>query len=81
MTPELTDATRPTPWTVYQIDVHVQWDEAREVYLATLRTVSTVPQTTTGTQPTTAGQTTPATPPTTLPGTTTPPVAPGQPAR
>ena len=81
VTPELANAPRPTPWTVYQIDVHVQWDERREVYLATLRTVSTVPQTTTGTQPTTAGQTTPATPPTTLPGTTTPPVAPGQPAR
>ena len=81
VTPELTDATRPTPWTVYQIDVHVQWDEHREVYLATLRAISTVPQTTTGIQPTTAGQTAPATQPTTLPGTTTPPVAPGQPAR
>ena len=82
VTPESADATRPTPWAVYQIDVHVQWDERREVYLATLRTISTVPtsQTTTGTQPTTAGQTTPVTQPTT-PGTMTPPIAPGRPGR
>ena len=78
-TPELVTATRPTPpWTVYQIDVHVQWDDRREVHLVTLRTISTVAQTTTGT---TAGQTTPATQPTTPTGTLTPPVAPLQPGR
>ena len=84
VTPEL-DPARPTPWTVYQIDVHVQWDERREVHLATLRTISNVPtsQTTTGTLPTAPGQVTPATQPTTPTpaGTMRPPFAPGQPPR
>jgi general secretion pathway protein I len=52
-TPELGDATRPAGWSVYQIDVHVQWDERREVHLATLRTLSNAAtsQLTTPTQP------------------------------
>jgi len=80
VTPELANAPRPTPWTVYQIDVHVQWDDRREIHLATLRAISTAAQTTTVT---TTGQTTPATQPTTPtpPGTLTPRVAPGQPGR
>ena len=41
-TPELRDIARPLPWTVYQIDVRVRWDERREVQLTTLRTVPDV---------------------------------------
>jgi general secretion pathway protein I len=41
-TPELGTAAQQTPWTVYQIDVHVQWDERREIHLATLRTLSSI---------------------------------------
>lgn len=82
-TPELVSATRAPAWTVYQIDVHVQWDEKREVHLATLRTLPTN-RTTTGTPPTTPGQITPAPQPTapaptpTPPGLTMPRIPPGR---
>ena len=49
---ETPPTTTPIPWTLYQIDVHVAWDEQREVYLATLRAVPTAsiqPGTGTGT--------------------------------
>ena len=59
-TPELSDITRPVPWTVYRIEVYVRWDPSREIHLATLRTVANTP----------AGQiTTPATGQTGTPGT------------
>jgi type II secretion system protein I len=47
---ELRDTARPVTWAVYQIDVHVQWDERREIHLATLRTISNVATAQTGTQ-------------------------------
>jgi general secretion pathway protein I len=42
-TPELSDIARPAPWTVYRIEVHVRWDEHRDIHLATLRTVTNLP--------------------------------------
>ena len=75
--PELADLTRPNPWTVYRIDVHVRWDERREVHLATLKMVTTVAaiQTTTPPADTPPGATTPgSTPP---PGTPSGPLRPG----
>ena len=77
-TPELSDVARPAPWTVYQIDVRVQWDERREIHLATLRTTSNAAPAQTGTPaqpgpPTTPGQTNAPAPPTTPPATTSRP--------
>ena len=60
-TPELADVAKPIPWSVYQIDVHVMWDERREIHLATLRTILNTNVIQVGTptqpgQPTTPGQ-------------------------
>lgn len=78
-TPELRDIARPIPWTVYQIDVRVRWDERREVRLTTLRTVPDVApgQLAPGATPAPAGAA-PALPGglTRLPTTATPPVPP-----
>jgi general secretion pathway protein I len=70
----LSDTAQPMTSAVYQIDVHVQWDERREIHLATLRTISNVAtvQTGTGTQPG---------PQTTQPGPQTPPTRPAPPTR
>jgi general secretion pathway protein I len=38
-TPELTPVGVPPRWRVYEIAVRVHWDEARQVEVATLRTV------------------------------------------
>jgi len=83
-TTELTGGgVRQTPWVVYQIDVHVNWDDKREIHLATLRTISSTATPLTGTpttpgQPITPGQpTTPATPG--VPS--TPPRTPASPTR
>ena len=58
-TPELNDLAKPVPWTVYQIDVHVQWDQRREIHLVTLRTVSNLPATQVGAPTQTDQPTTP----------------------
>jgi type II secretion system protein I len=65
---ELRGTARPVTWAVYQIDVHVQWDERREIHLATLRTISNVATAQTGTQtqptqPAPPTQPTPSSPP------------------
>ena len=59
---ELRDPAQPGTWAVYQIDVHVQWDERREIHLGTLRTISNVATAQTGTQ-TQSGSPTQPTPP------------------
>ena len=77
-TPELSDLTRSVPWNVYRIEVYVRWDPSREIHLATLRTVSTLPSTLTQTSTPSTGQT--ATPGTGTPGTGPPgTTSPGQP--
>jgi general secretion pathway protein I len=70
-TPELAGLAQPTPWTVYKIEVHVRWDERREIHLATLRTVTNLAESQlieTGTTP----------PGTTQPGTSGPTPATGR---
>jgi type II secretion system protein I len=67
MPTELRDTARPVTWAVYQIDVHVQWDERREIHLATLRTIANVATAQTGTE--------------TQPGPQTPPTQPAPPTR
>ena len=72
-----TAQTTPIPWTLYQVDVRVTWDEQREVHLATLRAVpASIIQTGTGTGTTPPGTTTPGT---TQPGQSTTPPATGTP--
>jgi type II secretion system protein I len=46
--PDDPGVARPTPWTVYHIDVRVRWDERREVQLMTLRTLADTPPITPG---------------------------------
>jgi type II secretion system protein I len=70
----LSDTAQPVTWAVYQIDVHVQWDERREIHLATLRTISNVATVQTGTE-------TQPGPQTTQPGLQTPPTRPAPPTR
>lgn len=41
-TPDLTPVGTPPRWRVYEIAVRVQWDERRQVEVATLRTVPIV---------------------------------------
>ena len=41
--PDDPGAAKPVPWTVYQVDVRVRWDERREVQLVTQRTVADNP--------------------------------------
>lgn len=81
-TPELSDLTRPNPWTLYRVDVRVHWDAAREIHLATLKMMMTLPVLQTG-APTAPGTTPPgATPPgTTPPGGTPPGTSPSGPTR
>ena len=64
---EPSDTARPATWAIYQIDVHVQWDERREIHLATLRTIARVATVQTGTE--------------TQPGPQTPPPQPAPPTR
>lgn len=56
--PDDPGVARPTPWTVYQVEVRVRWDERREVQLVTLRTLPDTPPL----QPTSIGPGTPGIP-------------------
>jgi type II secretion system protein I len=77
----LSDTAQPMTSAVYQIDVHVQWDERREIHLATLRTISNVATVQTGTETQPGPQTTQPGPQTTQPGPQTPPTRPAPPTR
>jgi type II secretion system protein I len=68
--PELAGLTRPNDWALYRIDVHVSWDERREIHLATQRMVANTPVIETVAPPT--GQPQTGTPGPTLPGATPP---------